>query len=91
MTCLPKGPTLARKRALLDCDERLTDFAYTMLPLTRFALAATRSRPHLQSSKLFCQSLELRASAASGFSSSAMVQDPFKPAARVSGQRQDVW
>lgn len=25
------------------------------------------------------------------FSASAMIQDPFKPAARVAGQRQDVW
>lgn len=36
-------------------------------------------------------SLALRQKTTRFFASTAMVQDPFKPAARVAGQRKDVW
>jgi hypothetical protein len=61
-------------------------FVYTMLPLTQFTRAAARTRPQSLLSNLRSSILGLR-----GFAASVMVQDPFKPAARVAGQRQDVW
>jgi len=71
-----------------------------MQPLKRMAVSVRPQRYIVNAAQSFSSPVRSSLHSTNGnalhyqlraFSTSTMIQDPFKPAARVAGQRQDVW